>query len=167
MALHPELETERLRLRQWRESDVDPFHDFYRDPQSEASTARRFRAAMSGGAWRSSSATGTCAASGFGPSRTGPAAFAGYSGLWFPEGWADPEIGWGFAPQFRGQGYAGEAARTRPRFWLPRRKLRAARQLHGSDQRGLDAVAEKLGATRDGEFVLDGKPHIVYRHTEH
>src|SRR5216117_1458505 len=32
----PELETARLRFRDWRESDVDPFHAFYRDPQSEA-----------------------------------------------------------------------------------------------------------------------------------
>ena len=31
-----ELETERLRLRRWREEDVDPLLAFYRDPQSQA-----------------------------------------------------------------------------------------------------------------------------------
>jgi RimJ/RimL family protein N-acetyltransferase len=36
MSVHPELETERLRLRSWRETDVEPFPAFYRDPQSEA-----------------------------------------------------------------------------------------------------------------------------------
>ncbi|MGE0237836.1 MAG: GNAT family N-acetyltransferase [Parvibaculaceae bacterium] len=168
MALVPGLETERLRLRQWRESDVDPFFAFYRDPQSAAvygdgitrSDVWR-RVALLVGHWQ---------LRGFGPwaledKATGK--FAGHGGLWFPDGWGDIEVGYGIAPEFRGLGYATEVAR----------RVRD----HGYRERGLDRlvsyidsgntasrnVVEKLGAVPDGEFLLHDKVHIVYLHTKH
>ena len=38
----PEFTTERLHLRNWRESDTDAFYAFYRDPQSEAAAIVEF-----------------------------------------------------------------------------------------------------------------------------
>jgi RimJ/RimL family protein N-acetyltransferase len=161
----PELTTDRLRLRQWRESDVDDFHAFYRDPQSEAvygkDTSRSDvwrRIALIIGHWHfrgyglwalEDRASGT---------------FAGYCGLWFPEGWDDPEIGWGITPQFRGQGYAGEAASRVRDFGFSDRKLARLVSYINPVNAASIRVAEKLGATRDGEFVMHGKPHHVYRH---
>ena len=38
--------------------------------------------------------------------------FAGRVGPWSPPGWPGFEVGWGIAPEFRGKGYAVEAARA-------------------------------------------------------
>ena len=37
-------------------------------------------------------------------------AFAGRAGPWFPPSWPGFEVGWGIAGDFRGKGYAVEAA---------------------------------------------------------
>ena len=80
-------------------------------PSRRRSMARMSSAAMCGGAWRS--LIGHWQLRGFGPwaledKATGR--FAGHGGLWFPDGWGDVEVGYGIAPEFRGQGYAVEAA---------------------------------------------------------
>jgi RimJ/RimL family protein N-acetyltransferase len=38
--------------------------------------------------------------------------FVGRVGPWFPPGWPGFEVGWGIASEFRGKGYAVEAARA-------------------------------------------------------
>src|SRR5687768_11856711 len=111
MAFPPELETERLRLRFWRERDVDVLHDFYRDPQSAAIYGEDVRRSD---VWRRIALfIGHWQLRGYGPWALEDRAsgkFAGHCGLWFPEGWRDPEVGWGIMPEFRGKGYASEAA---------------------------------------------------------
>lgn len=168
MASFPELETERLRLRHWRESDVEPFHEFYRDPQSavvygddvKRSDVWR-RIALHIGHWQ---------LRGFGAwaledKKTG--CFAGHSGLWFPDGWDDVEIGWGIAPEFRGKGYAGEAAkRVRDYGYHEIGLARLVSYIAPGNMASL-RVAEKLGAVPDGEFLMHGKPHLVYLHIKH
>jgi RimJ/RimL family protein N-acetyltransferase len=165
MAAVPELETERLRLRHWRESDVDPFLAFYRDPQSAAiygDDVKRSdvwrRIALHIGHWQ---------LRGFGAwaledkkSRR----FAGYGGLWFPDGWDDIEIGYGISPEFRGQGLAGEAARRVRNYGY--REIGLGRLVSYIEPRNTPSlrVAGKLGAVRQGEFLLNGKPHLVYLH---
>ena len=37
--------------------------------------------------------------------------FVGYSGLWNPEGWPEPEVIWSLMADCHGRGYATEAAR--------------------------------------------------------
>jgi RimJ/RimL family protein N-acetyltransferase len=164
----PELETERLRLRHWRESDVDPFLAFYRDPQSAAvygDDVKRSdvwrRIALHIGHWQMR---------GFGAwaledKKTGK--FAGHGGLWFPVGWDDVEIGYGIAAEFRGQGYAGEAAsRVRDYGYREIRLARLVSYISPSNTASIK-VAEKFGAVPDGEFLMHGKPHIVYLHPKH
>ena len=110
--MHSELETERLRFRHWRESDVDPLYDFYRDPQSQAVYGSDFSRAD---VWRRVGLIiGHFHLRGFGlyaleDKESGK--LAGYAGLWFPDGWDDVEVGYGITPQFRGRGFATEAAR--------------------------------------------------------
>jgi RimJ/RimL family protein N-acetyltransferase len=164
----PELETARLRFRDWRESDVDPFHAFYRDPQSEAVYGTD---AQRSDAWRRMGLfVGHWQLRGYGPwaledKKSGR--FAGYCGLWFPEGWNDPEIGWGIMPEFRGAGYAGEAAaRARDFGYCEKGLARLVSYINPSNKASL-RVAEKLGARPDGEFLLNGKIHLVYLHTKH
>ena len=164
----PDLETARLRFRDWRESDVDPFHAFYRDPKS---------AAVYGGdvkrsdVWRRVGLfLGHWQLRGYGPwaledKRSGR--FAGYCGLWFPDGWDDPEISWGIAPEFRGSGYAGEAAaRARDYGYRDIGLPRLVSYINPGNAASI-RVAEKLGAVQDGEFLLHDKIHLVYLHTKH
>jgi len=163
--MSPELEAERLRLRQWREADVDPLFVFYRDPQSQAIYGSDVSRAD---VWRRIALIiGHFQIRGFGLYALEDKAtheLAGYAGLWFPDGWDDVEVGYGIAPQFRGRGLATEAAR----------RVRD----HGLNELGLPRlvsyinpinatsirVAEKLGAAPDGEFIMHGKPHMIYRH---
>jgi len=160
-----ELETERLRLRQWREIDVDPLYAFYRDPQSQAIYGSDISRSD---VWRRIALiVGHFQIRGFGLyalEDKESLELAGYAGLWFPDGWDDIEVGYGIAPKFRGRGYATEAAR----------RVRD----HGFGKLGLPSlvsyinptnvtsirVAEKLGAAPDGEFIMHGKPHMIYRH---
>jgi RimJ/RimL family protein N-acetyltransferase len=147
MARYLELETDRLRLRLWRESDVDPFRAFCRDRKSESvygADAQRVdvcrRMALFVGHWH---------LRGFGPWALDDKAtsrFAGYCGLWFPEGWDDIEIGYGIAPEFRGQGCAAEAARCVPEYGYRRKGLKRLVSSINPDNKASRRVAEKLGA---------------------
>lgn len=164
----PELITERLRLRFWRESDVDPFHAFYRDPQSAAvygADAQRSdvwrRVALFIGHWQ---------LRGFGPWAIEDRAsgkFAGSCGLWFPDGWGDPEVGWGIMPEFRGRGYAVEAASRARDYGYREKGLPRLVSYIDPSNTASRRVAEKLGARPDGEFMLHGKAHHVYLHIQH
>ena len=161
----PELETERLRFRQWRETDVDPLHAFYSDPKSQAVYGD---GVSRGDVWRRmAQLIGHWQLRGFGlyaldDKATGE--LAGYAGLWFPDGWDDVEVGYGIAPRFRGKGYATEAARRARDHGF--RELGLARLVSYINPINVTSirVAEKLGAAPDGEFIMHGKPHVIYRH---
>jgi RimJ/RimL family protein N-acetyltransferase len=158
------LETERLRLRQWRESDVDPLFAFYCDPQSQAIYGDISRSDV----WRRIALIiGHFQIRGFGLYALEDKAsseLAGYAGLWFPDGWDDVEVGYGIAPQFRGRGLATEAARRMCDHGF--RELGLARLVSYINPINVTSirVAEKLGAVPDGEFIMHGKPHMIYRH---
>ncbi len=110
-----EVETERLLLRQWRESDLDAYAEMVADPEvmrylSDGVPVNRF------GAWRQ-----LAAFIGHGVLRgythwaielraTGE--FVGRAGPWRPDGWPALEIGWAIAPRHQGRGYATEAGRV-------------------------------------------------------
>lgn len=165
----PEFETERLRLRQWRESDVDPFLDFYRDPQSAAvyGSGDVTRSDV----WRRVGLfIGHWTLRGYGPwaledRATGK--FAGHSGLWFPDGWGDPEIGWGIMAEFRGRGFAREAAERARQHGYHTLKLQRLVSYINPSNTASQRVAEKLGARREGEFLLHGTHHHVYLHSQY
>lgn len=168
MVRHPELETERLRLRFWRENDVDPFLAFYRDPQSAAIYGEDIKRSD---VWRRMAlAIGHWHVRGYGPwvvedKATGK--LAGHGGLWFPDGWADVEVGYGIMPEFRGRGYAVEVARRVRDYGHRERGLERLVSYISPDNKASLRVAEKLGAVPDGKFLLSDKPHLVYLHKRH
>jgi len=163
MSPFPELETERLRLRHWRESDVDLLLGFYRDPQSAAVYGEDIKRSD---VWRRMAlAIGHWHLRGFGPwvlEDKATSKIAGLGGLWFPDGWGDVEVGYGIMPEFRGQGYAAEAARRVRDYGY--REIGLARLVSYIDPGNTASikVAEKLGALPDGEFLMHGKPHLIY-----
>lgn len=161
----PTLETERLVLRAWREADFEPFAAFYADEESARHVggvsdriASWRRLAGYAGHWQ---------LRGYGfwaleEKATG--AFAGYCGLWYPEGWPEPEVGWGLMPAFRGRGLASEAAiRSRAHAYDDLGWTTLISSID-PDNHASARVAERLGAVRDGYFLLRGERLDIWRH---
>lgn len=160
----PTLESERLRLRQLREADFEPMAAFFADPVS----------AFYGGpcnredAWRKFAVySGHWLLRGYGPwalEEKATGSFVGISGLWYPEGWAEPEITWALVPGAHGKGYATEGAR---------RALQAAYEDFGWTtavsvvsvaNAPSQAVARRLGATLERDINYRHGPAHLYRH---
>lgn len=159
-----ELETERLRLRQWREDDVGPLLAFYNDPVSESIYGT---GATRADIWRRIALFfGHFHLRGFGlwalEEKTSKS-FVGYGGLWFPEGWDDVEVGYGIAPEHRRKGYAAEAAIRARNYGHEIGIARLVSYIQPTNAASI-AVAARLGAKPDGEFMMHGKPHTVYLH---
>jgi RimJ/RimL family protein N-acetyltransferase len=163
--MHPVLETARLRLRPWREEDFDPFAAFCADEES-----RRYLGGVSGrpDAWRSMAViVGHWTLRGYGiwvieDKATG--AFAGYSGLWNPEGWPGPEVTWSVCAAFRRRGYAVEAAQRARDFAYDELKWSTAVSVIHPDNTASQRVAARLGAAIEKHSELRGSPVDVYRH---
>ncbi|MFG2824185.1 GNAT family N-acetyltransferase [Kitasatospora sp. NPDC048365] len=148
-----ELRTERLRLRQWRDTDLEPWAAMNADPQvreffPEVLTAERsaaslayFRAGLAERGWGwwavEVAATGE---------------FIGFTGL-------DPvdeempfdgvEIGWRLARSAWGHGYATEAARAALAYGFGTLDLPEILAVTAAGNLRSQAVMERIGMTRD------------------
>ncbi|RKT27934.1 ribosomal-protein-alanine N-acetyltransferase [Roseovarius halotolerans] len=106
----PSLETERLILREPRESDFEHERDFF------ASDASRFVGGPTQPhqVWRNlAMLMGHWAFRGFGfwgVEEKSSGTYMGRVGLWYPHGWFGREIGWTLMPHATGKGFATEAA---------------------------------------------------------
>ncbi len=161
----PTLETERLILREWRESDLDALCEFHAD----ALTTSVYRVSFSrSDVWRRAATwLGHWHFRGYGTwavEDKQTAAYVGQCGLWYPEGWGDVEIGYGVLPKFRGFGFAVEAAaRARDHAYGTLNLHRLVSYIQPSNANSI-RVAEKLGAKPDGEFMMGDIPHTIYLH---
>ena len=171
-----EFETERLRLRQWIESDREPFARLSADPQvmeffpnlldRTASDAMvdRVQALISDRGW------GFWAAE-----LKADSQFIGFVGLHVPK--VDlpcspcVEIGWRLALPYWGKGYATEAARDVLRVGFDRLNLPEIVSFTATTNRRSYTLMERLGMTRQTETfehpnVPIGHPlreHVLYR----
>lgn len=161
----PTLETERLVLRAWRESDLDAFAEFWADE----ATAR-----FVGGvcnredAWRRLALQmGHWTLRGHGNwalEEKSSRRWVGYSGVWFPEGWPEPEISWSLHSAFQGRGYATEAARRVRAFaYEDLGRTTIVSMIVAPNQSSL-RVAARLGAVRERDMELRGYVMGIYRH---
>ena len=135
----PELHTERLRLRRWRDTDFGPFAEMCADP-----VVMEFFPSTLTGEESARFVIRTSASfedRGFGmwavEVKNGPA-FIGFVGLGFidvayPFGPA-VEVGWRLAHRFWGYGYATEAARASLGFGFRASRLGGDRVLHRARQ---------------------------------
>jgi RimJ/RimL family protein N-acetyltransferase len=161
----PVLETERLRMRGWREEDLAPLAAFSADEE-----ATRFLGGPSGtdAAWRHmATLIGHWVLRGYGmwalEDRLS-GRWIGYCGLWNPHGWPEREIGWGLAGSARGRGLATEAARRARDFAYQELGWTTVISCIAPDNVASQRVAQRLGATLERSIELMGHAVAVYRH---
>jgi RimJ/RimL family protein N-acetyltransferase len=175
-APHPiERETGRLRLRQWRDADREPFAAMNADPrvmehfraplsrEESDGLAARFAKAIDARGW------GLWAVEGKGDGR-----FLGFVGLTpVPDDMPFApavEIGWRLAAEAWGAGYATEAAREALRVAFETLELREVVSYTALTNQRSMAVMRRLGMREDGAFdhplVAEGhrlRPHRLFR----
>lgn len=171
----PELRTERLLLRAWRDDDLEPFAAINADPE----VRRHFPGVLERGESdaQAERIRAGFAAHGFGlwaVEVPGQAAFIGFVGLSVPvfEAGFTPcvEIGWRLARAYQGRGYATEAARAVVRFGFTRAGLDEIVSFTVPANLASRRVMEKLGMQHTEDFdhplLPEGHPlrrHVLYR----
>ncbi len=161
LARPPVIETGRLKLRMWQESDIAPNTAMLADPASGrfiTADGKPITDAFVG--WRNAAImSGHWALHGFGlfvVEEKGTGQFVGRVGPWFPPSWPGLEVGWGIAGDFRGKGYAVEAARASIDWTFATFEI--DRIVHCIDRENIasQAVARRLGAVIEREIDLFG-----------
>jgi RimJ/RimL family protein N-acetyltransferase len=157
-AFVPRLRTDRLLLREWRPTDLEPFAALNADPEVAAFLGGPLTRAESDAlvdrimaGWR---------AHGFGLwaiERIEDGAFLGFTGLsvptWAPE--PTPEIGWRFGRHAWGRGYATEAAREAMRFAFEVLALNVIVSYAAAANVRSRRVMARLGMHRDDDTPFD------------
>ena len=90
---------------------------------------------------------------------------AGLCGVWFPEGWPEPELGWVVFDDFEGKGIAFEAAQA-VRSWAYSKLgfTTITSNIVPKNKRSI-ALAKRLNATYEKEYHNDNMGHCyMYRH---
>jgi RimJ/RimL family protein N-acetyltransferase len=157
----PMIETKRLILRQWRASDVAPNTAMLSDPPTArfiTADGKPITEAMNG--WRNAAImAGHWVLNGVGMfvvEEKSSSRFVGRVGPWFPPGWPGFEVGWGLAKEFRGKGYALEAARAAIDWSFATFDLDRIIHCIDRENEASKAVARRLGAGIEGETTLIG-----------
>ena len=172
----PELNTDRLLLRQWRDTDREPWAALCADPEvMEFLSSNRDRATSDTAIdrWRERIKEQGWSFWAVEVKKTGD--FIGMAGLQVP---AEPhpylpstEIGWRLAREHWGQGYASEAARRVLSFAFAELKLQDVVASTAVGNKRSSAVMQRVGMSGpEAIFVHPGVPegshlrqHVLYR----
>jgi RimJ/RimL family protein N-acetyltransferase len=157
----PVIETERLILRPWRGTDIEPNTAMLADPLSGrfiTADGKPITDAFVG--WRNAAImAGHWVLHGVGMfvvEEKSTGTFVGRVGPWFPPGWPAFEVGWGIASEFRGKGYALEAARAALDWSFATFELDEIIHTIDRENAASQAVARRLGAEKGREHDLFG-----------
>jgi RimJ/RimL family protein N-acetyltransferase len=151
----PHIETDRLLLRPPRMEDFADWAAAMTDPETTRfiggvqAASEAWRGLMSvAGAW---ALTGV---SFFSVIERSSGRWVGRVGPWAPEGWPGTEVGWTLSREFRGRGYAVEAATAAIDFAFD--QLGWSEVIHTIDPQNIASqnVARRLGAQRIGPGAL-------------
>src|SRR6516162_3980807 len=161
------IETERLILRPWRATDIAPNTAMLSDPgTARFITADHKPVTEELNGWRNAAImAGHWALHGFGMFVVEDRAsyrYVGRVGPWCPPTWPGFEVGWGIAKEFRGKGYAVEAA-CASIDWVFEH-LAVDRIIHTirPDNTASRSLAQRLGATVEGQAEVFGNTVDVW-----
>lgn len=161
----PVLETERFVMRGYRAEDVASFVSFYGTERSRyvsgpLTPELAARALMTyAGHWH---------VRGYGrwmveDKATGET--LGNVGLWYPDGWPEPEIGWTLFENGEGRGVAYETAVAARAYAYGTLGWTTTISLIAPANARSRVLAERMGATREGEFAHERFGQMdVWRH---
>lgn len=160
----PEIDSSRLILRAFKDTDLDRYAAFW------ASEEARFVGGQCSrnDAWRRMAMyAGHWLLRGYGIwalEDKSTSAFVGQAGLWFPEGWPEPEIHWLLMRDATGKGFATEAAH-RVRAYA-RDDLGWTTVVSCIDPANTASlrVSKRLGAVPEGEVHVGERCFTVHRH---
>jgi RimJ/RimL family protein N-acetyltransferase len=162
----PTLETERLILRGWRQSDADSFAEMCADEHLMRYVGGVMNATH---AWRRMAAyAGSFLIKGYGSfalehKATGD--LVGYSGVFDPDGWPEREINWGLRRKYLGQGYVTEAATRVRDHAYDDLDFTTIASCIDQENTASQAVAKRLGCALDRVVIGFGnRPMGVWRH---
>ena len=161
----PVLKTQNLILRGPKKVDIEPTIDF---SQNEQRSVFFGALANRGDAWRWFALNiGHWHLHGFGYFTIVAKGeeIAGLCGVWFPEGWPEPELGWVVFDDFEGKGIAFEAAQA-VRSWAYSKLgfTTITSNIVPKNKRSI-ALAKRLNATYEKEYHNDNMGHCyMYRH---
>lgn len=161
-----ELITERLELRRWRQDDVDEWASFIADHEFSKYTGGPLDAAT---AWRQIAIfIGHRELRGWTSSAVverGSGRLIGRGGLWQPGGWPGLEVVWFLDRSVWGKGFATELGQAVRDQAFEKFGVRHLISLIHPDNAASIRVAEKIGATFEREYDLNGTPHPIYGQT--
>jgi RimJ/RimL family protein N-acetyltransferase len=158
----PTLETERLILREWRESDLDAHAAMSADPEVERFLSGPLDRAT---AWRSMAFhVGHWVLRGYGNwavELKDGGEMIGRVGLWNPEGWFGVELGWKLARHAWGFGYATEAGQAGLEWAFAQLDVdEVISVIAPANERSL-RVAERLGMHKLRDELHEGSPVVI------
>lgn len=162
----PTLETERLRLRPFRRSDVEDYAALNADPEVLRYLGSGAQTWDSGRSWRHMAfLMGHWQLGGAGMwvvEHRETATFIGTVGFASPEGWPGFELAWILARRWWGQGLATEAAREALAYAFNALEKERVISLIHPDNRASIRVAERIGEKLEKRIVHIGREMLCY-----
>lgn len=161
----PVLETDRLTLRAINMDDFETEVEFFATERSKGVGGPLPREQV----WRGiASLIGHWIIRGYGywaVDEKATGTYCGRVGLWYPDGWPEPEIGWTLMDYAEGRGIAREAAIAARRFAYETLGWTTAISLIAHDNTRSQALAERLDAVREADYEHPSFGSMrVYRH---
>jgi RimJ/RimL family protein N-acetyltransferase len=160
------LETERLRLRMFRDTDLDAYAAMSADPEVMRYLGSTGQPLTRPEAWRQMAMfLGHWALRGYGVwavEERASGTFVGRIGLFNPEGWPGLECIWTLARGAWGKGYATEGARRALEYAFTELGRDHVISLIRPANVGSIRVAERIGETLEGRTGLFGTEALAY-----
>lgn len=158
------IETERLVLRMFRESDTDAYAEMLGDAEVMRFLGGKTMSRQE--AWRNMAMVlGHWQLRGYGfwaVEERASSELVGRVGCWEPEGWPSLEVGWTLRRAYWGRGYATEAARASMEYAFGTLGQTRVISLIDPDNANSIRVAERLGERPEGEWAVFGMKVVIY-----
>ncbi|HVF44658.1 MAG TPA: GNAT family N-acetyltransferase [Pyrinomonadaceae bacterium] len=158
------IETERLVLRMFRESDTDAYAEMLGDAEVMRFLGGKVMSRQE--AWRNMAMVlGHWQLRGYGfwaVEERASGELVGRVGCWRPEGWPGLEVGWTLRRAYWGRGYATEAARASVAYAFTTLGQTRVISLIDPNNANSIRVAERLGERPEGEWEVFGMKVVIH-----